>query len=71
MKGDGGAVGLTENPSALRRWMVAGPEIARLVTEFENAAGIGQETQNSLHHEQTKSVQSTFKKEVKQLVTVV
>eukprot|EP00112_Aurelia_sp_Birch-Aquarium-sp1_P024416 Seg771.7 transcript_id=Seg771.7/GoldUCD/mRNA.D3Y31 product="hypothetical protein" protein_id=Seg771.7/GoldUCD/D3Y31 len=26
IKGDGGAVGLTDNPSALRRWMVAGPE---------------------------------------------
>ena len=30
-KGDGGAVGLPENPSALRCWMVAGPEIARVV----------------------------------------
>ena len=28
VKGEGGAVGLTENPSALRRWMVSGPEIA-------------------------------------------
>jgi hypothetical protein len=26
----GGAVGLTDNPSALRRWMVTGPEIARM-----------------------------------------
>ena len=30
-KGDGGAVGLTENPAALRRWMVSGPEMARLI----------------------------------------
>lgn len=30
IKGDGGAVGLTDNPSALRRWMVAGPEVARV-----------------------------------------
>ena len=35
VKGSGGAVGLTGNPGALRRWMVAGPEIARLTTEFE------------------------------------
>ena len=35
MKGDGGAVGLTENPAALRRWMVSGPEMARLIGEFE------------------------------------
>ena len=30
MKGDGGAVGLTENPAALKRWMLAGPDIARV-----------------------------------------
>ena len=35
VKGSGGAVGLTENPSAFRRWMVAGPEQARLLSEFE------------------------------------
>ena len=32
VKGEGGAVGLT---SALRRWMVSGPEIARIINEFE------------------------------------
>ncbi len=35
VKGDGGAVGLTEDPSALRR-MVDGPEVARVIGEFEN-----------------------------------
>lgn len=34
IKGVGGAIGLTENPSALHRWMVSGPEIARHVSEF-------------------------------------
>jgi len=34
VKGDGGAIGLTEDSAALRRWMVAGPEISRLVGEF-------------------------------------
>ncbi|VDI04846.1 Hypothetical predicted protein [Mytilus galloprovincialis] len=33
VKADGGAVGLTENPGALRRWMVAGPEMARLTSK--------------------------------------
>lgn len=28
IKGDGGAIRLTENPSALRRWMVPGPEVS-------------------------------------------
>ena len=35
VKGHGGAVGLTENPAALRRWMVFGTEVARLIAEFE------------------------------------
>ena len=29
VKGSGGAIGLTENPVAFRRWMIAGPEQAR------------------------------------------
>ena len=44
VKGDGGAIGLTEDPSALRRWMVAGPELSRLVNEFEIASGLSQTT---------------------------
>ena len=32
---DGGAVGLTQNPAALRRWMVSGPEMAHLIEEFQ------------------------------------
>ena len=37
IKGDGGTVGLTENPQAADRWMVAGPEISRVVLEFEKS----------------------------------
>ena len=35
VKGSGVVVGLTENPLAIRKWMVAGPEQARLSKEFE------------------------------------
>ena len=35
VKSDGGAVGLTINPGALQRRMVAGPEMSRLPNEFE------------------------------------
>jgi len=31
IKGDGGVVGYTEDPAALRRWMLAGSEIAQVV----------------------------------------
>ena len=66
VKGEGGAVGLTENPAALRRWMVAGPELARMVEEFEevfSASG----SQN--HHENKPAIQSTFAKDVVNLVS--
>ena len=32
---DGGAVVLTECPAALQRWMVSGPEMARIINDFE------------------------------------
>ena len=42
VKREGGAVGLTENPNALRRWMLSGPEMERLINEFE--AGMATDT---------------------------
>ena len=35
IKADSGAIGLTEDPSELRRWMVAGPEVSRLASLYE------------------------------------
>lgn len=35
VKGDGGAIGLTENSAELLRWMVSGPELSRKINEFE------------------------------------
>ena len=58
IKGDGGAVGVTDNPTALRRWMIAGPEIARVIEEFHDQ----QQNQNgkveTRHHDQRPSVQA-------------
>ena len=62
VKGDRGAIGLSENMSELLRWMVAGPEIALLILEFEASqecikADRDQEP-NKLHHEQAIGVQA-------------
>ena len=62
VKGEGGAVGLTENPAALRRWMVAGPELSRMVQEFEG--GNSSTEENVTHHEQKPAVQNAFFKDV-------
>ena len=46
--------------------MVAGPEIARMVSKFEEKP----EASQHLHHEQHRRVQETFLKEVKSVVAV-
>ena len=69
IKGDGGAIGLTENLSALLRWMVSGPELARLVKEFENSDE-DQHTQLP-HHEQSHASQTRFKNHVSTLVSTI
>jgi len=66
VKGDGGAVGLTENPAALRRWMVCGPEMARLIHEFEESTEKRQDTDRR-HHEQKRHAQMAFAKDVRSL----
>ena len=69
IKGDGGAVGLTENTSALTRWTMAGPEISRMIEEYEML----QSTANTSprHHDQYPAVQLKFQREVTQLISVI
>ena len=72
VKSDGGAVGLTQNPAALRRWMVAGPELVRLTTEFETSfENFHKKPTGTQHHDQTKSTQVIFAEHVKNLVQVM
>lgn len=70
IKGDRGAVGLTESPTALRRWIVAGPEIARAVREFEDAYDI-RKPGDTRHHEQVPSVQKALAKDVQNLIPIL
>ncbi len=73
VKGDGGAVGLTQNPEALKRWMVAGPEMARVTAQFEASIhGVRKKMfLETRHHQQTNGNQVTFAKHVKGLVEVM
>ena len=63
-------MGLTENPKALLRWMVAGPETGRVIQQFENTAvNADKKTSTSYkHHEQSRGVQVAFDRDVKALV---
>ena len=65
VKVSGGAIGLTWSPGALRRLMVAGPEIARITTGFEEHITKQQcEPDDSRHYEQQPTVKVAFLKEV-------
>lgn len=72
IKESGGAVGLTDNPGALRRWMVAGPEVARMITEYEDCT-LGECKRNieNLHHDQRPVVQTSFVKDVRSLIATI
>ena len=66
IKGDGGVIGITDNPSALIKWITAGPEISRIVDEFENSP----QTKGTHHHDQEPSIQAQFASHVKAMVAV-
>lgn len=70
VKGDGGAIGLTEDPAALRRWMVAGPEISRLIDEFTGICGNVHEKKQK-HHEETHAAQKDFYAKVNRLLVTI
>ena len=70
VKGSGGAVGLTENPSAFRKWMIAGPEQARLLKEFEREF-ITEGINEYHHHEEGFCTQKTFREQTLSLVETI
>ena len=71
VNGDGGAFGLTDNATALRRWMVAGPEVASVIVELEDFNMHPRNLGETRHYEETPSVQNTFARDVRSLVAVI
>ena len=64
-----GIIGITENESALKRWMVAGPETARIINELSMVHSTKVKCHDS-HHEQTPSIQNRFAAHVRHVVDV-
>ena len=60
IKGDGCAIGLTEDPAALRRWMVAGPEVSRLLAAYEAMSSSIDTRIDRRHHEATVGAQTAL-----------
>ena len=67
-KESGGAIGLTENPQMLGRWMVTGPELCRVVDEFE---GVLNELDELPHHQEGRASQTRFLSRVRDLFDVI
>ena len=72
VKGKGGVVGLTDNPTALLRWAIAGPEQARLITQFEKEYLTDPEDTRVeyQHHDEGISSQERFQHQVNSLLHV-
>ena len=72
VKEAGGIVGLTENPSALIRWMTAGPEISRII-EFEDQTCMDYHDDDIelLHHQEALGARVAFQKQVQHFVAVI
>lgn len=68
VKGEGGAVGLTENAAALHRWMVVGPEMARAVESFNLNCNGSSKNDDHSHHDQNLATQKAFAANVHALV---
>ena len=74
IKGDGGIIGLTENKSALERWLVCAPEINLHLLQFEKCYGyssIENKDSSQFHHEQTTAFQKKFIKDVYALTSMI
>lgn len=59
IKGGGGAIEILKNAEALQRWMIVGPEISRIIADFESV-----NSKIDKHHEQTDRFQRHFETDV-------
>ena len=77
VKGNGGAIGLTESSTQLLCWMVSGPEISRIINHFELSQELVRniakqaEYEDLRHYEQMKGVQNTFRNQVNAVCSII
>ena len=71
VKGDGGVVDLTENPNALRRWMLSGLKMAHLIEEFRDHTLSYASRASQHHHKAEKAYQLRFHKDVKSVTEAI
>ena len=68
-KGKGGIIGLTQEPQALKKWIISAPEKARVLPEFENVFKHDTDLELDYRHDdENMSMQSAFQKEISSLI---
>ena len=65
IKGVGGAISLTENDASLAKWLIAGPEVSRMVKEFEETNRLPESSKVREHHDSNATAQRHFTSDVK------
>ena len=69
LQAHGGAVGLYANPGALTLFMLAGPECARCIEEFESI--LDKTTSSTAHYEEASSLHTKFGTDVRAFVDLL
>ena len=70
VKGDGGLIGITDQNINIQRWLIAAPEIAKFIQNYEEQHGMCK-SQKSIHQENNVSFQTKFEKDVDSMVAVL
>ena len=64
-------MGLMDNPVAFKRWMVSGPELSRIMNEFEEQFKESDDyDEEELRHQEGLSSQKAFQSKVQRLVEI-
>ena len=71
MKEEGRIIGLTHDADAMLKWAVSGPELIRVISEFEASMIEKDEKPITCHHEQTIASQRLCVKQVHALITTL
>ena len=73
LKGTGGIIGLTQDPVSLMNWSVSGPEVSKLIEEFQVASEADEIDRgfDFFHHDETAKRQSNFVSDVRSMAGVI
>ena len=73
LKGTGGIIGLTQDPVSLMNWSVSGPEVSKLIEDFQVASEADEIDGGCdfFHHDETAKRQSDFVSDVRSMAEVI